>query len=141
MSIKTFRLNIITPKGLKVDEEVDLVVLRSIYGDMGIMANHAFFSVALNYSILRFINNGIEQRIAVYGGIATVKDNMLKVLTSGAEWPQEIDLAKAQSDRDHAERRLREKSDDLTIRNDQVLLRRALVQIEISARSLADEEE
>ena len=140
MADKKIQLKIITPEGNKVDEAVDMIVMRCTTGDIGILYRHEPRTAILNYGLLRMINEGVERKIAVYGGTATIQNNVLTVLTSGADWPDEIDLTKAQADRDHAERRLREKADDLEIEVDQVLLRRALVQIE-AGLSTADDEE
>ena len=63
---------------------------------------------------------------------------MLTILTNGAEWPSDIDRARAVHDREHARRRLQERIDDIEIRDDQVLLRRALVRIEVSSDPLVN---
>ncbi|MCL2045385.1 MAG: ATP synthase F1 subunit epsilon [Oscillospiraceae bacterium] len=131
MADKLFRLKVFTPFIEKVDEDVNMVVLRCQTGDWGVLAGHAPFSAVLRYGTLRMINGDNERVLAVYGGVASVKDNVLTVLTSEAEWPDEIDLARVQSQREQAEQRLRERTDYLEMQYDRVLIRRALVQIEV----------
>jgi len=140
MSEKKLRLKIITPEKIKFDEDVRMAVMRGIAGDMGVLPGHEPCTAALDMGTLRIMDDGTELRIAVYGGLATVKNDALTVLTGDAEWPEEIDLAHAELSREHAERRLREKIDDMEVQNDQILLRRALVQIEVGSYSLATEE-
>ena len=130
------RLRIIMPDMVKVDADVDMVVMRTTTGDMGVMPGHEPRSAALRFGILRIFDGGVERRIAVYGGLAAVRDGVLTVLTHDAEWPEDIDRAAAESELEHAERRLREREDDIGIQHDQVLLRRALVQIEVSSGSI-----
>ena len=77
----------------------------------------------------------------MYGGLAVMQDNVLTVLTNDAEWPEEIDHSRAKADREHLERRLQEKTDDIEIQNDQVLLRRALVRIEVSSSAFTQQDE
>jgi len=140
MAEKKIRLHIITPEQSKIDEDVDMVIMRCTTGDMGIMPGHETRSAVLDYGVMRILNDDNERWIAVYGGLAVIKDNVLTVLTHDAEWPEEIDRAHAHVTREHAERRLQEKTDDLEIQSDQVLLRRALVQIEVSSYTFKDDD-
>ena len=141
MSAKKVRLRIVTPEQIKVDEDIDMIIMRCTTGDMGVLPGHEARSAALRYGILRIFNGGVERRIAVYGGLAVVRDDVLTILTSDAEWPEDVDRVRAEADREHAERRLRERADDIEIQHDQILLRRALVQIEVSSFNYTDEGE
>lgn len=141
MATRKVRLRIITPEQIKVDEDVDRVIMRCTTGDMGILPGHEAYSTTLNYGVLRILAGGVERRIAVYGGLATIQNNVLTILTIGAEWPEDIDRLHAEADREHAERRLQERTDDIEIQHDQVLLRRALVQIEVCSYSPTSEDE
>ena len=141
MAAKKIRLRIVTPAHAKVDEEVDMVIMRATSGDMGVLPGHEARSAALSYGILRLLNKGIERWIAVYGGVASIQNDVLTILTDDAEWPEDIDRARAEADREEAERRLQERADDIELKHDQVLLRRALVQIEVSAFTLSANEE
>ena len=102
---------------------------------------HEPHSAILSYGALRILNDGGEKRLAVYGGQAIIEDDVLTILTDGAEWPEEIDLTRAKSDRTRARQRIQERTNDIELQNDQVLLRRALVQIEVSSHSLGEEDE
>lgn len=133
------RLLVVTPEETKVDQEADMVVLRASTGCMGVMPGHEARTAVLNIGVVRILREGAEQRLAVYGGLAIIRGGALTILTGGADWPGDIDLAQAEIDREHAERRLRERQDDLEIQSDQARLRRALVQIEVSAYAVAEE--
>ena len=126
-------MRIVTPEKCKIDEDVELVVMRATNGDMGILSGHEARSAVLAIGALRIMNEGVERRIAVYGGLASVANNVLTILTNDAEWPEEINRARADEDREQAQRRLQERTDDIIIQEDLVLLRRALVQIEVSS--------
>jgi len=139
MGEKKLRLQIVTPTLMKVDEGADMVIMRCVDGEMGVMPGHKPLSTVLDYGVLRVFNNGAENKIAVYGGLAMIKNNLLTVLTSGADWPEEIDYSQATADREQARQRLQEKVDDMEIQNDEVLLRRALVQIEVSSQAIINE--
>ncbi len=132
MEKKKVHLQIITPRGLKIDEKADMVVMRCVNGDMGILPGHEETSAALGDGILRIINEDTEQKIALFGGAAIIKDDKVSILTSIAQRPEEIDLTRAEDDRKQVELLLQERSDDLKMQSYQILLRRALVRIEVS---------
>jgi len=136
----SIRLKIVTPSEVKVDESADMVIMRCTTGDMGVLRGHAPCSVILDYGAVRFRRGEDVKKIAVYGGLAMIENDELTILTSEAEHPDEIDNLQAQTMRDHAQKRLREKTDALEIQNDQVLLRRALVQIEVTTSTVDGED-
>jgi len=127
-----FNLKIATPDNVKYDEDAEMVILRCITGDMGIMAGHEATSAILDYGVLRIINGDEERRMAVFGGIAQVGDNRVTILANDAQWPEDIDMAFVEAERDRMARRSQESLDDLQIQKDQVLMRRTLVQMEVS---------
>ena len=138
---KQVQLKIITPAGVKVDEPADMVVMRCTSGDMGVLPGHEPHSAVLTYAPVRILSGGAERRIAVHGGLVEIENDLLTILARDAEWPQDIDLSQAQQNKEQAQQRLQEERDDLEIQNDQVLLRRALVQIEVCSYTLTQEEE
>ena len=131
---KKLRVRIITPETVKYDDAADMVIMRCATGNMGILPGHMPCSAVLRDSgVTRIILDGGEHWVAVYGGIAQVANDNITILTAAAEWPEEIDLAVAQAEREDAERRLRENLDNIEIQSNQVSLRRALVRIEVSS--------
>ncbi|MGI6169075.1 MAG: ATP synthase F1 subunit epsilon [Christensenellales bacterium] len=140
MEEKKVHLRVVTPQEVKVDQEADMVIVRSLNGDMGVLPGHEPTSAVLGDGILRIIDGKAEQKIAVFGGLAEVQNDAVNILTKFAEWPEDIDRARAENDRKKAEMLLQERADDLKIQSYQVLLRRALVRIEVSIYQ-EDEEE
>ena len=132
MALNKFNLRIATPDNVKYDEDAEMVILRCITGDMGIMANHEATSAILDYGVLRIINGEVERKMAVFGGIAQIGDNKVTILANDAQWPEDIDVAFVEAERERMERRSQESQDDLTIQRDQILMRRTLVQMEVS---------
>jgi len=135
------RLRVATPEKVKYDRDAEMVIMRCITGDMGILPNHEACSAILDYGVLRILNEGEERRMAVFGGIAQVNDNMVTILANDAQWPEDIDVSLAEAERDNASRRIQENVDGLEIQKDQVMMRRTLVQIEVSAYPLLSKTE
>lgn len=131
---KKINLNITTPRGLKFVEKADMLVMRCIDGDLGILSGHTPVFAALGDGILRICNNGIEKKLAVFGGIVEIKDTTVNIFSTIVQHPDEIDLERAEADRKEVEEILQEKAEDLQIQGLQVLLRRSLVRIEVSVQ-------
>jgi F-type H+-transporting ATPase subunit epsilon len=133
MAKKKVNLRIVTPRGVKIQDTADMIVMRCIDGDMGILPGHEPISAALGDGILRIIDaDKAEQKIAVFGGFAVVENDTVNIVTSIAQRPGEIDLLRAEADRQQMLMLMQEKSDDLKMQSYQVLLRRALVRIEVN---------
>jgi len=136
MAVEKLHLKVNTPENVKYDKDVDMVIMRCISGDMGILPKHEACSAILDYGVLRIRDNDEEQRMAVFGGIAHVQDDNVTILANEAQWPEDIDLELAEMERERTSLRLLENTDDLEIQKEQVALRRSLVQIEVSSYPL-----
>ena len=131
------RLRVATPKNVKYDKDADMVIMRCITGDWGVLPKHEASSAILDYGILRIVNTGEEERrMAVFGGIAQVKDNVVTVLANDAQWPEDIDRALAEAEHEQIKSRIQDSKDELSLQKEQVNMRRTLVQIEVSAYPL-----
>lgn len=126
------KLTITTPRGIKFIEEADMIIMRCIDGDLGVLSGHAPVTTVLGDGILRIYNNGTEMKLAIFGGIAEIRDTSVNILSTIAQHPEEIDLVRAKRDRKAAEAAIQEETEELKIQSYHVLLRRSLVRIEVS---------
>ncbi|MCL2035092.1 MAG: ATP synthase F1 subunit epsilon [Oscillospiraceae bacterium] len=138
MAKSKIHLRVITPDRIKFDNVADMVIMRTTTGDMGILPGHAPYSAALDYGALRILDleEGYEYRIAVFGGIAEIKDDVLTVVANAAERPEDIDRRRAEKERDKMQRHLQESADNLDLQKDHARLRRMLVRLEVSSYPL-----
>ena len=140
-SDKAFRLRVITPTETKIDRPVNMVIMRCLDGDMGIMHGHQPYLCVLDIGVLRIQSGNKERKLAVFGGIAEVYPDEVVIVTDEAHWPRDIDKDRAEEARAHLERVIQEKTGDRELALDQILLRRALVQIEVGSLPLDSEED
>ena len=82
---KKLDLIITTPRGVKFKEKADMVVMRCIDGDLGVLYGHAPVSAPLGDGILRVYNDGTEKKYAVFGGIAEIENNIVKIFSTIAQ--------------------------------------------------------
>lgn len=110
---RSFRLEVITPSKLFYMGEVELVIVRTLTGDEGYMYNHTWAVKLLAAGELWFQEAGSNdfKIAALAGGYVDVKDNII-IFTDAAEWPEEIDLSRAEREKEMAENWLKHPSDD-----------------------------
>ena len=133
------KLTITTPRGIKFVEEADMIVMRAIDGELGVLPGHAPLTTVLGDGVLRITNNGVEnKKLAVFGGVAEIKANAVDIFTTIAQSPEEIDLERAELDRQETEEAMREKREDNITRRLQVMQTRALIRIHVSQADYFD---
>ncbi len=110
---RSFVLEVITPSKLFYKGEVELVIVRTLTGDEGFMYNHTWAVKLLAAGELWFQEKGSKdfKIAALAGGYVDVKDNIV-IFTDAAEWPEDIDLARAELEKQKAENWLKHPSDD-----------------------------
>ncbi len=130
------KLNLVitTPRGVKFDLEADMVIMRCIDGDLGVLPGHEALSTVLGDGTLRVINDGIESKIALFGGVVEIDDTKVNIYSTIAQRPEEIDLERAKQDREKAEAALNEKIDDAQFKRLQAMMRRSIVRINVNTQ-------
>ncbi|MCL2189440.1 MAG: F0F1 ATP synthase subunit epsilon [Defluviitaleaceae bacterium] len=107
MADKKIEVRLLTPtvrsaNQYKYHNEVDMVIVRTITGDRGFLHGHEACSVVLDSGVARIILGGEhpELKLAVLGGVAQMDDNIITIVTETAEWPEDIERARATAWRD-----------------------------------------
>lgn len=128
----TFRLQIVTPSGIFYDDEVELVVARTTEGDVGIMKNHTLMVSPLKIGKLKMKKNGEFKEAATSEGFIQVESDLTRVIADTAEWPEEIDIRRAEEAKKRAEERLESKQSNINIVRAETALKRALNRLDIA---------
>jgi len=127
--MSTFNLNVVAPAGQILDREVEFAVLPSEEGELGILANHAPLIAALQAGVIRYKEEGKENRLAVSGGFVEVVANKASVLATAAEKADNIDVDRALAAKERAEQRLKEKTPDVDVLRAEMALKRAVARL------------
>ena len=108
---KSFMFEIVTPEKLFYYGKVELVIARTLSGEEGFMAGHSWACKLLGTGELLFREAGEKdfKLAAISGGFVDVRDNIL-VYTDSAEWPEEIDVGRANAAVEREEEWLRQHS-------------------------------
>ena len=102
----TLQLDIITPERGLLSEAVDAVTLPGLGGELGILPGHTPLISQLQTGILSYTQGQTTRRLHVSGGFVEVSSERVAVLAELAERPEEIDAARARTERDQAEKLL-----------------------------------
>lgn len=131
---KEILLKVITPTEITYEKKVNSVTLRCIDGDMGILYNHEPCSVLLDYGALQAFY-GIHDLdvLAIFGGMATVKNNEVTVITAMAALPDEIHKLQETKELEKTVAKAAEDSLDIDVRLAEVAIRRSLVKMDVSS--------
>lgn len=108
----TLKLEIVTPEGRVLSDDVEMVTLPSILGEIGIYPMHVPLLTILAPGEVVAHKHGNDVYYAVGDGFAHVTANRVAILTDMAIAAQNIDEAAVEGARRRAEARLRETLDD-----------------------------
>src|SRR4029453_1902299 len=102
----TLRLNIVTPYETVFNEDVNMVTLPGIDGDMGVYPQHIRLITQIVPGEVIINQNGQERALAIGGGLAQVPGTTGSIVTDRAIPADGIDEAKAEEARRRAAARL-----------------------------------
>lgn len=135
MAEDLIRLDIVTPAGLLMSENVASLNLPATLGSMGVLKNHAPLMTTLEIGTVKYTKGGADHYLAVHGGFAEVKDNVVIILADSAEKAEEIDISRAEAAKQRAEARLKKRDAELDVLRAEMALRRALTRIKTSEKA------
>ncbi|MFC1827273.1 F0F1 ATP synthase subunit epsilon [Thermodesulfobacteriota bacterium] len=130
-------LEVVTPKGAIVSEEVDIITAPGFAGEFGVLANHAPFLSTIKIGTLRYKKGGTEEELMVSGGFCEVSNNKITFLVESAERGHEIDVDRALQAKERAEKRLlqaREQQEKFDRTRAEAAMQRALARLKIAQR-------
>jgi F-type H+-transporting ATPase subunit epsilon len=131
---KKLKLQIITPDATVYDEEVDIVMLPSVEGQIGILPHHIRLMTAMVRGEMIVRKDGHTDFLAVGEGLVEVTGDRVSILTDMAIAVENIDEAKAEEARQRAEAQLRDKLAAEEVASVNAALARSLTQLHIKRR-------
>ncbi|NLM04036.1 MAG: F0F1 ATP synthase subunit epsilon [Clostridiales bacterium] len=127
-----FHLEIVTPDRVFYDNDAEMVIARTTEGDVGILAGHIPLVAPLEISTLKIKENGEEKYAAISGGFIKVAESGTTIIVDAAEWPEEIDIERAEEAKRRAEARLASRSADVDTLRAEIALKRAINRIRVA---------
>lgn len=126
--MSTFSLKIVTPDGLIFDGEAEKLIVRTIGGDVCILARHMDYVAPLGMGQAIVESAGRRRTAACIGGMLSVNAGEVNLVPTTFEWAEQIDLDRVLRSHERADKILKDASStDTEIALAQARLRRALV--------------
>ena len=128
------KFEIVAAERVVYSDEVDVVIVPGVDGQLAILPNHAPLLTMLQPGDLTVRKEGEEQNIFVSGGFLEVMQNRVTVLADSAERAEEIDMSRAEEARRRAEEWLKLSPEDTDLTRAEAALKRAIMRIKVAER-------
>ena len=132
MAEKTFRLEIISPDRIFYTNDVLMVEYNTVEGEGGVYAEHIPMTQIIAPGRLIITEENGQRTAALLSGFVEITPDKVTVLAEAVEWPQNIDIARAERARDRAQQILSAEEDEQTLLLAEAALKRALVRLDIA---------
>jgi len=129
------RLEVVTPTGAVVNDDVDIVNAPGYGGDFGVLANHAPFLSTIKIGSLSYEKDNKRENLMISGGFCEVSNNQITFLVESAEFGKQIDVERAMKAKERAEKRLAQasqKDESLNRVRAEAALQRALARLKVA---------
>ena len=130
----TLKLEIVTPEAKTYSEDVEMVTLPGVEGEMGIYPMHVPLMTQIVAGELSVRKGGQDYFLAVGEGFVEITADKVAIMTDMAIRAEQIDEAKAEEARKRAEARLAEKLDDEESALVSAALMHSLAQLKVKRR-------
>ena len=120
MADKTFRLEIIAPDRIFYSNDIYMVEYNTVEGQVGVYADHIPMTQIIAPGRLIITERNEEKQAALLSGFV--------------EWPQDIDIKRAEEAKIRAQRRISSEQGGIDIGRAELALKRALIRLEIAGK-------
>lgn len=129
-----FKLKIVTPDGLLFDGEAEELIVRTVGGDVAILAKHIDYVAPLGMGRAVVVYDGHRRTAACFGGMLSVSGGEVTLVPTTFEWSDKIDVARAEAAYEKAQQRLRkENASKVDIQLAEAKLHRALIRKNVAS--------
>ena len=124
-----FKLKVVTPERVFYEGDAAMVELSTSEGDIGVYANHIPMTASVAPGVLKIHEGSDVRKAALHAGFIQVLPEEITIMAEVIEWPDEIDVKRAEEARIRAERRLKEHSAESDVLRAKLALKRALTRL------------
>ncbi|MGQ9701924.1 MAG: F0F1 ATP synthase subunit epsilon [bacterium] len=130
-----FHLEIVTPERLVYAQDVDVLTVPTIQGEISILAKHVPLVSIISPGEIKIKNDNEIEYMAISGGFVQVLPNKVIILADTAERAEEIDIERAEQARQRAQKLMEEKrGDKISHAEAMAAFQRALIRIKVGQR-------
>ncbi len=132
MADSKMKVEIIAPDRVFYEGDVDFIEFNTIEGVIGVYPRHIPMTVVLAPGIMKIVSGGQTREAALHSGFAEILGDSIKMLAESVEWPDEIDIRRAEEAKVRAERRIKESGSDTN--RAELALKRAVIRLALTKK-------
>lgn len=129
-----FTLQIISPDRIFYEGEASFVEMVTSEGEIGVYKNHIPMTNILVPGIVKIHESNGVKEAAVHSGFVEILPDKIVIMAEVAEWPDEIDINRAEEARKRAERRLSSNGSEINVARAEAALKRSLTRIQLKGK-------
>ena len=130
----TFDLSIMTPEREFFSGQVDALTITGIDGQMTVLAGHAPMVASLAVGEIAIKQDGAWREAVNSEGFMEVLQDSVVVFVQACEWPEYIDMRRAEEAKHRAEERIRQRQSIWENKSSKIALARAMVRLRAGRR-------
>ena len=130
--MKTLTVSVVTPDGLVLEDDYEMVSCRAEGGELGVLPGHIPMVAPLAISSVRLKKENKQTILAVNGGFIEVRPDQVTILAESAEKPGDIDRLRAEEARKRAQEILSSRREGVDILRAKLALQRAENRLKIA---------
>ena len=132
--MSTFQLDIVSAERHVSSDQVDVLVVPGVEGEMAILPSHSPLLTVLKPGEIRVVKDGEDSFIAVSGGFMEVMPEKVTILADTAERLDEIDIERAEAAVKAAQERIAAAPVDMDLQRALASLRRSQARVKVARR-------
>ena len=134
MADKTFRLEIIAPDRIFYSNDIYMVEYNTVEGHVSVYADHIPMTQIIASCSLIITERNDEKQAALLTVLVEITPEKMTILAEAVEWPQDIDIKRAEEAKIRAQRRISSEQGGVDIGRAELALKRALIRLEIAGK-------
>lgn len=134
----SLHLEIITPERIVYSDDIDMVVVPAVEGELGILPGHTPLFTQIKPGEIKIKKEGQEYFLAITGGFLDVApQSKVSILADYAVRSEEVEIARAEEAKKRAEELMREKKSKQEFAYAEAELRKAILELKVAHRRKA----
>lgn len=111
-----------------------MVEMKTTEGEIGVLAGHIPLTAILEPGVLRIKQEDSIREAALHDGFVEIQKDRVTVLAESCEWPDEINVERANEAKERAENRIKSGRKDVDMLRAELALKKALTRIDLAGR-------
>lgn len=134
MATNLFKLEVVSPDRIFYTGDVEMVEMNTTEGEIGVYAGHIPTTAIAAPGTLRIHEDGEVKEAVLLEGIIKILGDNITILAEACEWPEEIDIVRANEAKIRAERRLKGLDGEVNVDRATIALRRSIARIQLGEK-------